>query len=146
MNIPVLNAVYIYMHKSSINDLFFTYSRSGFCHCIKWKERGEKMERFFTYDNRLGIKIPALEREWTFYSEKFQQDILLTWESIRGQIPDKIQSLEKSINQKQAALEDETNFIRSCELNSEIGELASIINDLWIWYRTNEEISKEVHG
>ncbi|MEH7425154.1 hypothetical protein V7151_00795, partial [Priestia megaterium] len=73
-------------------------------------------------------------------------DILLTWESIRGQIPDKIQSLEKSINQKQTALEDETNFIRSCELNSEIGELASIINDLWIWYRTNEEISKKVHG
>ncbi|MBG9475533.1 MULTISPECIES: hypothetical protein [Priestia] len=104
------------------------------------------MERFFTYDNRLGIKIPALEREWTFYSEKVQQDILLTWESIRGQIPDKIQSLEKSINQKQTALEDETNFIRSCELNSEIGELASIINDLWIWYRTNEEISKKVHG
>ena len=37
-------------------------------------------------------------------------------------------------------------FIRSCELNSEIGELASIINDLWIWDRTNEEISKKVHG
>jgi hypothetical protein len=146
MNISFLNTVYIYMHKSSINDLFFTYSSSGFYHCIKWKGRGEKMEHFFTYDNRLGIKIPALEREWTFYSEKLQQDILLTWESIRGQIPDKIQSLEKSINQKQAALEDEANFIRSCELNSEIGELASIINDLWIWYRTNEEISKKVHG
>src|SRR6478752_4456214 len=122
MNISFLHTVYIYMHKSSIKDLFFTYSSCGFCHCIKRKGRGEKMERFFTYDNRLGIKIPALEREWTFYSEKVQQDILLTWESIRGQIPDKIQSLEKSINQKQAALEDETRF--SYPANSGIGKSA----------------------
>ncbi len=109
--------------------------------------RGEKMERFFTYDNRLGIKIPALEREWTFYSEKSSAGYPPNMGIHSGtDSRQKFNLLEKSINQKQAALEDETNFIRSCELNSEIGELASIINDLWIWYRTNEEISKKVHG
>jgi hypothetical protein len=50
--------------------------------------------------------------------------------------------LEGTINVKQAALRDELNFKRSCELNSEIAELASIINDLQIWYRINAGVSE----
>lgn len=70
MNMFFLYIVYIYMYKLSINDLFFIYSSSGFCYCIKWKGRGEKMEYFFIYDNRFGIKIFVFEREWIFYFEK----------------------------------------------------------------------------
>ncbi len=74
-----------------------------------------------------------------------QHDILFQWEQVRGAIPDRIFELEDKINQKQAQLSNESDFPRSCELNSEIAELASIINDLWIWYRTNQSVSTKAH-
>lgn len=103
------------------------------------------MNEFFLEDVRLGIPIPNLELEWDEYSEIEQQSILFYWEKIRGKIPDRIAELEKIINQKQAELSDEGNFERSCQLNSEISELASIINDLWLWYRTHQDIGTKVH-
>ncbi|MGG0719780.1 ABC transporter C-terminal domain-containing protein [Robertmurraya massiliosenegalensis] len=103
------------------------------------------MNKFFSQDERLGIPIPNLDLSWDDYSEEKQQSILLYWENIRGKIPDRIAELEKKINQKQAELSDEGNFERSCQLNSEIAELASIINDLWLWYRTHQDIGSKVH-
>ncbi|WP_027410164.1 hypothetical protein [Anoxybacteroides tepidamans] len=103
------------------------------------------MNDYFTYDERLGIPLPMLSKEWEEYDEKEQHDILLEWEKIRGAIPDRIAELEQIINQKQAELSDESDFARSCQLNSEIAELASIINDLWIWYRMNQTVSERIH-
>ncbi|WP_026092516.1 hypothetical protein [Calidifontibacillus oryziterrae] len=99
------------------------------------------MTSYFQLDQRLGILVPNLDKEWGQYNHDIQQEILAEWEKIRGQIPDRIKSLEASINKKQAELNVEANFLRSCQLNTEIAELASIINDLWIWYRTNQHIS-----
>jgi len=95
---------------------------------------------FFTFDDRLGIPIPMLENEWEHYGSHIQQSILLTWESIRGKIPDRIKEIEHLIENLQQQLYEETNFERSCQLNEEISENASIINDLWIWYRSSESI------
>jgi hypothetical protein len=103
------------------------------------------MEEHFTFDQRLGISIPNLNMEWAQYSEETQQDILFHWEQIRGSIPDRIAELENMINQKQAQLSEESNFKISCELNSEIAELASIINDLWLWYRANQTMEDKMH-
>lgn len=103
------------------------------------------MEDFFSHNERLGIPIPVLHQEWDHYSKETQQSILFQWEKIRGRIPDRIADLEEVINTKQAQLSDESNFIRSCQLNSEIAELASIINDLWLWYRANQNISEKLH-
>jgi hypothetical protein len=103
------------------------------------------MEQYFIYDQRLGIPLPKLEKDWEDYSEDEQHAILLRWENIRGTIPDRIAELEKIINEKQDQLSDENDFERSCRLNSEIAELASIINDLWIWYRMNQTISVRTH-
>lgn len=99
------------------------------------------METQFKQDDRLGIAIPILNMEWEEYPLETQQDILFKWETIRGRIPDRIAELEEEINVKQAQLYDESSFERSCELNSEIAELASVINDLWLWYRTNQDLS-----
>jgi hypothetical protein len=104
------------------------------------------MKEYFSYDQRLGISIPNLEIEWAHYSEETQQAILFHWEKIRGSIPDRIAELESTINQKQAQLSNESNFKKSCELNSEIAELASIINDLWLWYRANQTVSEKMHN
>ncbi|MEH7494846.1 hypothetical protein [Neobacillus niacini] len=104
------------------------------------------MKEHFSYDQRLGISIPNLEMEWANYSEETQQAILFHWEKIRGSIPDRIADLEKIINQKQSQLSLESNFKISCELNSEIAELASIINDLWLWYRANQTVSEKMHN
>lgn len=94
----------------------------------------------FQFDERLGISLPILYKDWSLYPEDQQMEILLKWEEYRGHIPDRIVELEKIINEKQAQLNNEEDFVRSCELNSEIAELASIINDLWIWYRINQSI------
>jgi hypothetical protein len=102
-----------------------------------------EMEQYFLYNSRLGIPLPAIKENWDEYELDTQHAILLHWEKIRGSIPDRIAELEKTINLKQAQLSDESNFIRSCELNSEIAELASIINDLWLWYRTHQDITSE---
>ena len=99
------------------------------------------MEEFFCFDERLGIHVPDLEFDWEEYHLDTQQTILFHWELIRGSIPDRIANLENTINLKQAQLQDENDFPRSCELNREIAELASVINDLWIWYRTHETVS-----
>jgi hypothetical protein len=100
---------------------------------------------FFRFDSRLGIEIPHLVDEWDSYHNETRELILFHWEKIRGSIPDRIADLEAEINRKQAALSNEANFQKSCELNSEIAELASIINDLWLWYRTNQDLSSKAH-
>ncbi|RRN74258.1 hypothetical protein EI200_02860 [Peribacillus simplex] len=104
------------------------------------------MRELFTNDERLGIPIPDLNLEWDEYTKGEQQQILVQWENIRGSIPDRIKELESTINRKQVQLSDESNFTKSCQLNSEIAELASIINDLWLWYRTNQGVSEKMHN
>lgn len=103
------------------------------------------MKEHFSFDARLGIPVPALKVGWDRHTKQTQHEILLYWEQVRGSIPDRIAELEQIINQKQAQLSNESNFLRSCELNSEIAELASIINDLWIWYRANQTVTAKAH-
>jgi hypothetical protein len=92
-------------------------------------------------DDRLGILLPELEIDWEQYTDEERAAILLRWEEIRGTIPDRIKALEQIIIKKQNQLNVEENFSISCALNSEIAELASIINDLHLWYRVNQEIT-----
>ncbi|MDT9724953.1 hypothetical protein DUZ99_08090 [Xylanibacillus composti] len=94
----------------------------------------------FEWDERLGIRLPVLEREFDAFLPEEQEAILGEWEQIRGSIPDRIRELEQRINLKQDELGKELDFARSCRLNSEIAELASRINDLQIWYRVNQEL------
>ncbi|NMD70753.1 hypothetical protein HHO41_10655 [Bacillus sp. DNRA2] len=101
------------------------------------------MEGYFFQDDRLGIPVPSLEKDWEEYNMMTQQEILFHWENIRGQIPDRISSLEKEIDKKLGDLANENDFMQSCRINNEIAELASVINDLWIWYRTSEESTQE---
>ncbi|RHW40744.1 hypothetical protein D1B31_11175 [Neobacillus notoginsengisoli] len=101
------------------------------------------MEQFFSYDSRLGIPVPDLTKDWQDYSVETQEKILFSWEQIRGAIPDRIIELETLINERQGDLSNESSFSRSCELNTEIAELASIINDLWLWYRAGDNALDE---
>lgn len=103
------------------------------------------MREHFLQNERLGIAVPVLHHDWESYSEEIRESILLQWEKIRGTIPDRIAEIEVDINQKQEQLSDESDFDRSCQLNTEIADLASIINDLWLWYRTSQDISAKIH-
>ncbi|ANE48302.1 hypothetical protein SY83_20685 [Paenibacillus swuensis] len=100
---------------------------------------------YFIPDDRLGIQIPMLEREWEEFSESERSFILEQWENIRGSIPTRIQAFERCIVQKQNELYDESDFERSCDLNWEIAALASCINDLQLWYRLNQEVDDRPH-
>ncbi|MHA4409831.1 radical SAM protein [Bacillus cereus] len=100
------------------------------------------MEKYFLYDEHLGIEIPHLQEDWEEIPEKMQHAILLKWEQVRGKIPDRIKELEYYINKKQHYLNNEEDFEVSCKLNSEIADLASIINDLWLWYRLTQNVSE----
>lgn len=104
------------------------------------------MKEYFSFDQRLGIEIPDFARDWDDFRKEIQNEVLFYWEQIRGTIPDRIVELEKLINQKQAQLSNESSFTRSCELNNEIADLASIINDLWLWYRANQTVSGKIHS
>jgi hypothetical protein len=66
-------------------------------------------------------------------------------EEIRATIPDRIIQLEAIIIEKQKQMFEEENFARSCELNSEIHELASVINDLNIWFRVQQDYETKTH-
>ena len=97
----------------------------------------------FQWDDRLGIALPQLNQPWEAYSRHEQVDILGRWEIIRGQIPNRIFALERQINALQAELNVEVDFVRACRLNRDIAEMASIINDLQIWSRADEEVAVE---
>lgn len=104
------------------------------------------MDRYaFKWDERLGISLPVLQLEWEQYDVREREHILLKWEVIRGRIPNRIYELEQTINRKQASMFDESDFEVSCQINSEIAELASQINDLHIWYRINQDVRSRRH-
>jgi hypothetical protein len=103
------------------------------------------MEEYFFQDKRLGIPLPKSDLEWNHLSADVQQSILMQWETIKGSIPDRIAGLENHINRKQAQLFEENNFQISCQLNGEIADLASIINDLWLWFRKNQYVTQKTH-
>jgi hypothetical protein len=98
----------------------------------------------FMFNERLGIHVPKLSREWDRFSLSEQALILEQWEAIRGRIPQRIIELERIVIRKQDELAGEENFVKSCELNSEIADLASMINDLHIWYRTDQDVDAQV--
>lgn len=95
------------------------------------------MNYSFVFQERLGIELLFLEKNWEDYDSRIQFEILEKWEIIRGKIPDRIKEIEQQINQKQQALGEEEDFHRSCQINSQISELASAINDLQIWFRVD---------
>ncbi|WP_100405109.1 hypothetical protein [Bacillus solitudinis] len=99
------------------------------------------MEIEFVYNDRLGISLPQLYVTWEELDTVSQAKILAEWEDIRGRIPERVIETEKKINQTLASLTQESDFNRSCELNHEMAELASIINDLWIWFRIDPSVS-----
>ncbi|MDA5110513.1 hypothetical protein FOI68_00695 [Brevibacillus sp. LEMMJ03] len=109
-------------------------------------ERSERALRYqFQYDERLGIRLPVLYHDWDEYSPEERASMLLEWEEIRATIPDRIIQLEAIIIEKQKQMFEEENFARSCELNSEIHELASVINDLNIWFRVQQDYETKTH-
>lgn len=95
----------------------------------------------FVHDPRLGILIPQFEVDWDDLSRQDQEFIVEKWEHLREAIPDRIKELEAQLNHKYAQLNKEDDFMRSCQLNSEISEIASIINDLHLWYRIDQNVS-----
>lgn len=100
----------------------------------------------FEFNHRLGIALPVLHKEWEDYSLEEQDQILVGWEAHRSDIPARIKEVEQVIEQRQSQLNNEENFHSSCELNRKISELASIINDLNIWFRIQQETDRKVHN
>lgn len=100
----------------------------------------------FDWNERLRIHLPVLEMEWEQYESSEQLAIVEEWELIRGTIPDRIMELEVLINIKQAQLFEEDSFEQSCILNYDIAEYASIINDLHIWYRIDQQLELRRHS
>ncbi|MFS0780573.1 radical SAM protein [Bacillus sp. 1P06AnD] len=98
---------------------------------------------FFIYNDQLGISIPAPSIDWEALPQREQSAILAEWENQRGLIPDRIKAIESEINAKQELMEQEDNLHASCILNTQIAQLASTINDLWLWFRLTPESTNE---
>ncbi len=114
----------------------------------EWVNERSWADGQFALDGRLGIAVPRLTLPWERLSREKQAAVLAKWESIRGRIPDRIAGFEERIRKMQIDLFEEEDFAESCRLNSEIAELASRINDLNIWYRTEQDFEEETrrHG
>ncbi|WP_138495531.1 hypothetical protein [Paenibacillus pinistramenti] len=95
----------------------------------------------FRYNERLGIKLPELYKPYESFSLEERTEIVTVWEEIRGRIPSRVIELERVIEDKLHRLADEEDFGVSCLLNGEIADLASVINDLHIWYRMQADVN-----
>jgi hypothetical protein len=98
------------------------------------------LDRQFQFSERHGISIPCLAEDWDKLSIEQQTAILARWEMIRGNIPDHIMRFESKIRIKQQQLFEEDDFEQSCLINGDIADLASRINDLNIWFRTQQDL------
>lgn len=94
----------------------------------------------FTYDTRLGIHLPDLKQEWEELSLEEQHEIIAEWERIKAKIPDRIIELECEINQRQDRVSKEDDWDTVCRLYKEIYTIASMINDLNVWARLDQEL------
>ena len=94
----------------------------------------------FIFNSRLGIHVPEFDQEWESYSVKDQSDIIQRWDQERAKIPDQIRKLEHEIIRKQDAM-FEMSFEEYLIVHRQIVDLASRINDLNIWYRTEGHIT-----
>jgi hypothetical protein len=101
------------------------------------------VDRQFEWNERLGICVPSLKEDWETIGRSRRIALLERWETVRGSIPDRVNRLEERINVKQDELSLEDDFRESCRLNADIAELASRINDLHIWYRTQQDLEEE---
>ncbi|MBP2001303.1 hypothetical protein J2Z69_002346 [Paenibacillus shirakamiensis] len=97
----------------------------------------------FVYNDRLGIEVPEFDIPFEQFPLQERLHIIEVWESIRGNIPSKIMDLEREIVIRLYDLGEEDNFEASCQINTDIAELASIINDLLIWYRVSADVTDE---
>ncbi|GAX88930.1 hypothetical protein [Effusibacillus lacus] len=97
----------------------------------------------FEYDERLGIKLPKLTVEWEELSPEERHEMILEWEKIKARIPDRIMELEREIDTRQLRVAQEEDWEAVCRLYGEIYSLASIINDLHIWTRVNQDFDMD---
>ncbi|CAH8715912.1 hypothetical protein M5W83_04110 [Paenibacillus thiaminolyticus] len=104
------------------------------------------MNRYrFERDERLGIELPVLVVPWDSLSFTEQAEVIARWEDIRSCIPERVKQLEGRIVALQHELNEEERFEASCRLNWNIAELASIINDLHLWFRVQQDTVAKSH-
>ncbi|MFC4767608.1 hypothetical protein [Effusibacillus consociatus] len=97
----------------------------------------------FDYDERLGIRLPYLEVEWEELSDQERHDMIMEWEKIKARIPDRIMEIEREINNRQLQASQAEDWDKICKLYEEIYTYASVINDLHIWMRVNQDFDAE---
>jgi hypothetical protein len=115
----------------------------------EWVNESRWIDGQFVMDARLGIAVPCLTAPWEKLGLERRSAVLARWEEIRGRIPDRVAAFEAIIiREKQVRLFEVEDFASCCRLNDEIAELASRINDLNIWYRTEQDFEEETrrHG
>jgi hypothetical protein len=97
----------------------------------------------FEYNDRLGIHLPYLDVEWEDLSADERNEMIARWEKIKARIPDRIMEIERLIDERQQRVSQEEDWETICMLYKEIYEYASIINDLHIWARVNQDFDPE---
>jgi hypothetical protein len=99
------------------------------------------MNHNFEFNERLGIPLPALEKDWEAYTLDEQSQILAMWEQIRAQIPDRIRFFERKFMETFESLNSVTNGDELAQLSTKLAEISSIINELNVWYREEPNVS-----
>lgn len=108
---------------------------------MKAMEAGEH----FAFDDRLGIPVPKLLKDWDELTTDEQADIIYYWETVRGWIPDRILIFEQEIMELQRMADEEDCFDTVCRLTWDIAERASRINDLNLYFRLDQDVAVKTH-
>lgn len=104
-------------------------------------EENSNQKYRFLHNERLGIRIPQFDLDWDEYNQQEQISIIREWEKERARIPDRIKDIELKIEEMQDLM-FEIEFEEYIKIHEQIVDMASAINDLNIWYRTEGEITK----
>lgn len=99
----------------------------------------------FRLDDRLGIPLPEFTVPFEELSTEEQQEIIVTWESIRARIPDRILQFEEVIENILRLVHQEEDWDIIAKHFADISDYASRINELNTWRRVDPSLHPVPH-
>lgn len=98
---------------------------------------------FFHHDERLSIPLPSFPQPFEEMAPTEQESVIVTWESIRARIPDRIQELEKMIEFHLENIRETEDWEQIILWFDEISDIASRIAELNTWQRVDPGLATE---
>lgn len=98
---------------------------------------------YFQVSEKLGIRLPAFPKPFEQMAPSEQEAIVVEWERIRAQIPDRIATFESDIRRLLDDISGTEDWDRIVRHFNDISDIASRIAELNTWKRVDPVLT---HG